>query len=80
MRRALRLAGARTVVMSLWEVDDAATADLMRALYQARFAEHRSVPAAMGAAMRATLARRRAAGQSDHPFYWAAFVGEGGWR
>ena len=49
MRRALRLAGARTVVMSLWEADDATTADLMQALYRARFAEHRNVPDAMAA-------------------------------
>lgn len=80
MRRALRVAGARTVVMSLWPVDDAATVDLMQSLYRARFVERRDVPDAMGEAMRSELARRRKAGLSDHPFYWAAFVSEGGWR
>lgn len=80
MRRALRLAGARTVVMSLWEADDTVTADLMQALYRARFGEHRNVPDAMAQAMRAILDARRAAHQSTHPYYWAAFVGEGGWR
>ena len=80
MRRALRLAGARTVVMSLWQVDDAATADLMQTLYRERFVTHRDVPAAMTAAMRSVLDARRAAGQSDHPYYWAAFISEGGWR
>ncbi|HSE13870.1 MAG TPA: CHAT domain-containing tetratricopeptide repeat protein, partial [Rudaea sp.] len=80
MRRALRLAGARTVVMSLWEADDAATVDLMQALYRARFAEYRNVPDAMAQAMRETLAARRAAHASTHPYYWAAFVSEGGWR
>ena len=80
MRRALRVAGARTVVMSLWQVDDAATADLMQTLYTQRFVEHRDVPGALTAAMRNVLATRRAAGQSDHPYYWAAFIGEGGWR
>jgi len=80
MRRALRLAGARTVVMSLWEVDDAATSDLMQALYRARFGEHRDVPDAMAQAMRSLLDARRAAHASTHPYYWAAFVGEGGWR
>lgn len=80
MRRALRLAGARTVVMSLWEADDATTADLMQALYRARFAEHRNVPDAMAQAMRATIAARRSAHESTHPYYWAAFIGEGGWR
>jgi len=80
MRRALRLAGARTVVMSLWQVDDAATADLMGALYRARFNDHADVPVSMADAMRHVIAARRAAGASDHPFYWAAFIGEGGWR
>ncbi|QBB71460.1 CHAT domain-containing protein [Pseudolysobacter antarcticus] len=80
MRRALRLAGARTVVMSLWQVDDASTADLMQALYRARFVEHHDVPTAMANAMQSVLTARRAAGQSDHPYYWAAFIDEGGWR
>lgn len=80
MRRALRLAGARTVVMSLWQVDDAATADLMTSLYRARFVDHADVPDAMASAMRSTIASRRAAGLSDHPYYWAAFISEGGWR
>jgi CHAT domain-containing protein/tetratricopeptide (TPR) repeat protein len=80
MRRALRLAGARTVVMSLWQVDDAATADLMQALYRARFVEHRDVPEAMTVAMRQALDTRRALNVSTHPYYWAAFVSEGGWR
>lgn len=80
MRRALRLAGAKTVVMSLWEVDDASTADLMQALYQARFEQHAEVPDAMASAMRSVLTERRRAGQSEHPYYWAAFISEGGWR
>ncbi len=80
MRRALRLAGARTVVMSLWQVDDAATADLMQSLYRARFVQHDDVPESMAVAMQSVLKARRAAGQSDHPYYWAAFIGEGGWR
>lgn len=80
MRRALRLAGARTVVMSLWQVDDAATADLMESLYRARFVEHADVPDAIATAMASVIAARRAAGQSDHPYYWAAFIGEGGWH
>jgi CHAT domain-containing protein len=80
MRRALRLAGASTVIMSLWEADDVATADLMQSLYRARFAQHRNVPESMAQAMRETLAARQAANQSTHPYYWAAFVSEGGWR
>jgi CHAT domain-containing protein len=80
MRRALRLAGASTVIMSLWQVDDEATADLMESLYRQRFVEHASVPDAMAAAMRAVIASRRTAGKSEHPYYWAAFISEGSWR
>jgi CHAT domain-containing protein/tetratricopeptide (TPR) repeat protein len=80
MRRALRLAGARTVVMSLWQVDDEATADLMASLYRARFVAHADVPDAMATAMRSVIDARRAKGLPDHPYYWAAFIGEGGWR
>ncbi len=80
MRRALRLAGARTVIMSLWEADDVATADLMQSLYRARFADHLDVPDAMARAMRETIAQRRAAHLSTHPYFWGAFIGEGGWR
>ena len=37
LRRAFQTAGARTVIMSLWSVEDRATRQWMRALYQARF-------------------------------------------
>lgn len=80
MRRALRLAGARTVVMSLWQVDDEATAELMQNLYRARFVDQDDVPGALAVAMRAVIAARRSRGESIHPFYWAAFISEGGWR
>jgi CHAT domain-containing protein len=34
----------------------------------------------MTTAMRSVIDARRAKGLSDHPYYWAAFIGEGGWR
>ena len=80
LRRAFRLAGARTVVMSLWAVQDQATRDWMGVLYRARLDRHLSTIDAVAAAERETLAVRRAAGQSTHPFYWAAFVAAGDWR
>lgn len=80
LRRAFRLAGARTVVMSLWKVEDEATAEFMQALYRARLVDALDAPDAMQAAMRATLAARRARGQSTHPLYWAGFVAAGAWR
>jgi CHAT domain-containing protein/tetratricopeptide (TPR) repeat protein len=80
LARAFRLAGARSVVMSLWNVNDAATADLMQRMYRARWIEHASAADALASAARATLAARHAAGESTHPYYWAAFVATGDWR
>lgn len=80
LRRAFRLAGARTVVMSVWKVEDEATAEFMQALYRARLVEGLDTPAAMRSAMQATREARRARGQSTHPLYWAGFVAAGGWR
>lgn len=80
LRRAFRLAGARTVVMSLWKVEDEATAEFMRELYRARLLDRLDTPAAMQAAMRSTLEARRRRGASTHPLYWAGFAAAGAWR
>jgi CHAT domain-containing protein len=79
LRRAFRVAGARTLIMSLWHVEDQATREWMCRLYQ-----HRLEGADTCEAVRRTgldvLAARREAGLSAHPFYWGAFVAEGDWR
>jgi CHAT domain-containing protein len=80
LRRAFQIAGARTVIMSLWSVDDAATRAWMRGLYEARLQQQLSTADAVRAAGLRLLRQRRAAGQSTHPFYWAAFVAAGDWR
>jgi CHAT domain-containing protein len=80
LRRAFQVAGARTVIMSLWSVDDHATRAWMRALYEGRFQRKLSTADAVHAASLAVLRARRARGQSTHPFYWAAFVAGGDWR
>lgn len=77
LARGFRLAGARTVVMSLWSVDDDATADLMQRMYRARWIDRKAAADALADAARSTLAARRAARQSTHPYYWAAFVAAG---
>lgn len=75
LRRAFRIAGARSLVMSLWSVEDASTRAWMRDLYATQEAKQ-SVGAAEAVtrASRARIAARRAAGETDHPFYWAGFV------
>jgi len=79
-RRAFRLAGARTVIMSLWPVEDDATQRWMELLYQARLGDEMSTAASVQHASLTVLRERRADGQSTHPFYWGAFVAAGDWR
>ena len=77
LERAFEIAGARTVIASLWSVSDRATVDWMSALYRARWEERQPTDEAMRAASRAALAERRRHGESTHPFYWGAFVAYG---
>ena len=80
LRRAFQIAGAATVIMSLWSVDDDATRLWMQALYEARLRDRASTAQAVHRAGRAVLQSRRALKQSTHPFYWAGFVAAGDWR
>ena len=80
LRRAFQVAGARTVIMSLWSVEDRTTRDWMKALYRSRLQDHRETIDSMRDANRAMLDARRAAGQTTHPYYWAGFVATGDWR
>jgi CHAT domain-containing protein len=73
--RGFLYAGARTVIASLWKVDDEATAVLMQGLY-ARMQRGESVTAALRGAKLELLAIPR---YSD-PSYWAAFVLEGDYK
>jgi CHAT domain-containing protein len=74
------MAGARTVIMSLWSVEDQSTRQWMRALYSGRFERGLDTADAVQQAALATLRAHRAAGQSGHPFFWAGFVAAGDWR
>ena len=80
LRRAFQVAGVRTVIMSLWSVEDQATRQWMRALYDARLERGLDTADSVRAAALSVLNDRRAKGQSTHPFYWAAFVAAGDWR
>jgi CHAT domain-containing protein/tetratricopeptide (TPR) repeat protein len=80
LRYAFRSAGVRTVIMSLWAADDEATREWMHELYVARLARHASTAEAVRIASVDTLRKRRAAGASTHPYYWAPFVAVGDWR
>ena len=63
--RGFLYAGARSIISSLWKVDDRATRDLMLAFYQ-NLQDMDKVQAL-------TRAQRAIRQQLPHPFYWAAF-------
>jgi CHAT domain-containing protein len=80
LRRAFQIAGAGTVVMSLWPVDDGASRVWIRALYEGRFRRHLPTADAVRAASLTVLHERRKQGISTSPFFWAAFVASGDWK
>jgi CHAT domain-containing protein len=80
LQRSFRVAGARSVVMTLWPVDDQVTRHFMHVLYAERFGARATTADAVWNSARRLLLERRAAGKSTHPWYWAGFVGAGGWN
>ncbi len=79
LRRAFRKAGARTVIMSLWAVDDGAARSWMRRLYEERLAGLSTAEAASRASVDMIETQRRR-GHTTHPFFWGGFVAAGDWR
>lgn len=79
LRRAFQIAGARTLIMSLWKVDDDSTQEWMRSLYENRLAGMSTSEAARRASV-SMIQAERAKGKSTHPFFWGGFVATGDWR
>ncbi|MFL5349329.1 MAG: tetratricopeptide repeat protein [Hyalangium sp.] len=67
LRRAFIVAGAETVVMSLWKVEDQTTSTLMEAYY-------RNLLAGQGRAAAMREAMRALRQTQSHPHYWAPFI------
>jgi CHAT domain-containing protein/tetratricopeptide (TPR) repeat protein len=80
LQRAFRVAGARSVIMTLWPVDDDAARRFMHELYAERLGGHATTADAVWDSSRKLLVERRAAGKSTNPWYWAGFVGSGDWE
>ena len=76
LTRGFLYAGAGAVLASLWDVDDRATAELMRRFYRGYAQPKLGPPAALRAAQRSL----RAEPGWEHPYYWAAFTLQGEWR
>jgi len=74
LRRSFFLAGAETLVMSLWPVSDYVTREMMTSYYSGL--KH---GLGRGEALRqAQLAMLKHKGR-EHPFYWASFIQSGEW-
>lgn len=66
LQRAIIVAGAGNLLMSLWKVDDAATAELMSTFYK-----NRSTASNLVAFRNAEMALRK---KYPEPYYWGAFI------
>jgi CHAT domain-containing protein/tetratricopeptide (TPR) repeat protein len=69
-------AGARRVLVSLWNVNDKATAELMQRFYRHMLKDHQSPAASLRAAQVEMWGQRH----WQSPYYWAAFTMQGEWR
>jgi CHAT domain-containing protein len=68
LQRAFKIAGAKYLVMSLWQVPDQQTQELMAAFYENWLTKKMGIPDAFRAAQQSVRDRY------DHPFFWAGFV------
>jgi CHAT domain-containing protein len=76
LTRGFMYAGARRVVVSLWNVNDRATADLMQRFYRGMLREGQTPSAALRKAQAEMWQQK----QWQSPYYWAPFVLQGEWN
>ncbi len=76
LTRGFMYAGARRVVVSLWNVNDKATADLMTKFYQKMLKQGERPAAALRAAQVEMWKQKK----WQSPYYWAAFTMQGEWK
>ena len=79
LQRSLTVAGARSTLLSLWKVDDAATAEFMLRFYKRlKAGEGRSD--ALAAVQKEFRDGAAGNGQWKEPYYWAAWQLVGDWK
>ena len=67
LQRAFKIAGAQAMIMSLWKVDDAATAELMSSFYSEWVITGNKRQAFVNAQKKVKLIYK-------DPYYWGAFI------
>ncbi len=75
LRRAFVVAGAETLVMSLWAISDYVTREVMTGYYNG-LKRGLGRAEALRQAQLAMLQHK----ERQHPFYWAGFIASGDWR
>jgi CHAT domain-containing protein len=73
LRRAFFVAGAETVVTSLWQIHDGATQGLIERYYRLLLA----APNPSGRVSGLSSAMKEMKAERSHPYYWAPFVAVG---
>ena len=76
LTRGFMYAGAARVVTSLWNVDDLATAELMKLFYRGMLQDGLRPAAALRAAQYELSKQKR----WPSPYFWAGFVLQGEWK
>lgn len=79
LRRAFEMAGARTVIMALWRIDDRVACDLIIRTYRHRLGGALTVDAVRSAALGRLHEQYDRTGRL-HPAAWGGVISEGDWR
>jgi CHAT domain-containing protein len=78
LQRAFKVAGAKSIIMSLWKVDDEATQELMVSFYKHWLGEAvgEGRQTANGNSKRSAFlkAQKELKAKYPNPYYWGAFV------
>jgi len=77
LTRGFLSSGAARVIVTLWSIEDQASAEMMSRFYRRVLGPRRMSPAA---ALRATQEEMWREGRWSAPYYWGGFVLQGNWR